>query len=445
MLRKHKGEILASIWVWILALPLVPSAALLSRHTIDSVYVLGKYKNPIILESNHDPSVITAGSKSRPEYWLVSAEDIPDYAEAPYFPIYSSRDLVNWDKQGYVIGRRPKWARGLFWAPHIALQNNSYLVYFSALTSSPPAEALPDDIQRTYVAAARNKKVATDTKCIGVATAGMGKSGRPNLSKDGTGQVFPQTTRILTCDLEGGSIDPTLAKDENTGQLYLLWKVDRNGPHGFENKVPEVRAQEISAGGDALVGGFHRILMREYTWEGDSIGGPSVLFWNNRYYLFYSTGTQPSGPDCDYQLGVARSSTLLGPYKKYPKPVLSKGDAWGCVGQGNAVSVASGNNRHWYFVHHAMRRGGGLNIVMTPFKWNAEDWPHFQGRATVVEGPSPYRTYQKTRILDVRGLPALEYWPLMACALVLVLPGAVLLRSLSGRARAIASAANVRS
>ena len=48
------------------------------------------------------------------------------------------------------------------------------------------------------------------------------------------------------------------------------------------------------------------------------------------YYLFYSGG---SFFDNTYAIGIARSLSLIGPYEKYPYPILSSNDFW--IGPGH--------------------------------------------------------------------------------------------------------------
>ena len=48
--------------------------------------------------------------------------------------------------------------------------------------------------------------------------------------------------------------------------------------------------------------------------------GPWIIWWNNFYYMFYSSGgfSHPC-----YHLACARSASLSGPYEKSPSPVVS--------------------------------------------------------------------------------------------------------------------------
>ena len=61
------------------------------------------YRNPVIAGDYPDPSVIRVGV----EFWAATTTG----GWAPHFALLRSRDLVNWEKVGYVFQSKPAWAK----------------------------------------------------------------------------------------------------------------------------------------------------------------------------------------------------------------------------------------------------------------------------------------------------------------------------------------------
>src|SRR5947199_8974870 len=82
------------------------------------------YRNPVVAGDYPDPSVTRAGD----DYW--AATTTGDWA--PHFALLRSRDLVNWQKVGYVFQTKPAWAKGDFWAPEIVNDRGHFFVFYVA-------------------------------------------------------------------------------------------------------------------------------------------------------------------------------------------------------------------------------------------------------------------------------------------------------------------------
>ena len=94
-------------------------------------------------------------------------------------------------------------------------------------------------------------------------------------------------------------------------------------------------------------------------WEGGVVEGPYILRHGDHFYLFYA-GNACCGRDCKYAEGVARSTTLLGPWEKDPaNPIILPNGAWKCPGHGTAVEDAAG---HTYFIYHAYPTAGTIYL-----------------------------------------------------------------------------------
>jgi len=114
------------------------------------------------------------------------------------------------------------------------------------------------------------------------------------------------------------------------------------------------------------------------------------------YYLLYSEGAC-CGSKCDYDVRVARSKSLKGPYEKYSKnPILTANDTWKCPGHGTIVKT---DNDKWIYMYHAYSQKSdiytGRQGLIDEIVWES-GWPLPKNE----NGPSknsntPYNTFQK--------------------------------------------------
>lgn len=333
---------------------------------------------PGILYGYGDPSVLRLEGASGGEegvcyYIVVTSNDAPDS-----FPIIRSRDLVNWEFDGFVFpkGQKPEWAAdgkyvSDFWAPEMHLVGGEFRVYF----------------------AARDRK--TRELSVGVA-----KSDSP------TGPFRAGTKPLLT----GNAIDPHVFV-AGAGGAYLFWKEDNNDvwpsrltlllhehPHLIAELFPEREdritasftqtlwpwiqglqpiqrffvqhalieavtstfsafherlehvlsdnltpvahaaghdvlramrtpfyAQRLSADGLSLVGERVKVIENDQAWEAHLIEGMWVVEREGRYYLFYAGNDFST---TEYGIGVAIADSPLGPYRKMVEPLLRSTEEW---------------------------------------------------------------------------------------------------------------------
>ena len=121
-----------------------------------------------------------------------------------------------------------------------------------------------------------------------------------------------------------------------------------------EMKPTPIFARQLSADGRSFAPGSsrHQILVNQSnTWEGGVIEAPWLVKHAGTYYLFYSGNVY----DSRYRTGVARASSVLGPYEKHGDPILANNDKWVGPGHGSVVSVGSAD----YFVYHAWKAAAG--------------------------------------------------------------------------------------
>ena len=305
------------------------------------------YRNPVIAGDFADPSVIRVGNT----YYAAGTSS----EWGPAYPVYTSKDLVNWAYVGPVFTTLPAWTMGSYWAPELFYRDNTFYVYYTARRKSD---------NRSY---------------IGVATT-------PDLSKGFTDHG---------CLLEWTSeaIDAFVVEDN--GKHYITWKA-----YGLDKgKAIEILGAELSADGLKVTGkAFSLLSAARAGWESGGAEGQAIFKRGRYYYMTYS-GNDCCGPNCNYQVGLARAQKLQGPWEKYAgNPVLIGDETWKCPGHGTVVTTP---DQRYFYLHHAYNGVDftftGRQGVLSELVWDEKTgWPAFRyGLATPAQAESPVRTLQK--------------------------------------------------
>ena len=71
----------------------------------------GFFENPVIRGDMADPSAIKVGDT----YYAAATSS----EWAPFYPIFTSSDLINWKQAGHVFNEKPSWTSHSFWAPEL--------------------------------------------------------------------------------------------------------------------------------------------------------------------------------------------------------------------------------------------------------------------------------------------------------------------------------------
>ncbi len=286
------------------------------------------FRNPVMNQDCPDPTLVrhTDGS-----YYLLSTG----------CPIYRSKDLVKWT---YVKGAfqgvsAPNFVQGGgIWAPDISYINDQYVIHYSM------------------------SKWGGEWECgIGVAV-----SKRPYGPYTDLGKLFISSE----IDVQN-SIDPFYIEDED-GKKYLFWGSFRG-----------IYAIELSDDGLAIKEGAEKKKI-----AGTLIEGTYIHKRDGYYYLIGSSGSCCDGNNSTYQLVVARSKTLLGPYyDKSNKSALNNGFTLMLKGDGNVAGpghcseiVTDDAGQDWIF-YHGYRRDNpdnGRVLHLDRVKWDSEGWPYIE-------------------------------------------------------------------
>jgi beta-xylosidase len=280
----------------------------------------------LVLPGDHpDPSVVKIGDT----YWASATTS----NWMPVYPLYKSKDLVNWKLEGNVFHTLPSWADYYFWAPEITYENGKVYLYYSA-----------------------HKKGGN--LCLGIASAD-----RPEGPYKDHGPLMCQ---------EVGSIDAFPMRDEN-GKLYLIWKEDGNSV----NKPTPIWIQELNEERTKLTGEKKELFRNNAPWEGNLVEGVSMIKRGDWFYAFYAAAGC-CGNGCTYQSGVARAKSLMGPWEKYAKnPILTNEGEWKCPGHGTPVE----KDGRFYFMYHAYHKDEtvytGRQGLIKEFRFTPDGWIEF--------------------------------------------------------------------
>ncbi len=344
-----------------------------------------QYANPVFAGAHPDPSVLRVGDV----FWATSTSN----QFAPLFPLMKSTDLVNWRLVGSIFPRPPAWSDGRYWAPELARMGGRFVVFYSA----------------------RKRGGAL---CVASAVAS-----RPQ---------GPWTDRgPLVCQ-PVGSLDAFPIKDEN-GRWQLLWKEERNAV----GESTPIWAAPLSGDGGRIIGPQRELIRNEASWEGQLVEGPAVVRRAGWFYLFYSAGDCCTS-ECDYRVGVARSRTLTGRWRKNPaNPVLVGSERFQCPGHGTVLE----HGGRYYFLYHAVRDPVvGREMLLDRVRFT-RGWPAIGTGRPSEAAPSPLGARQRPLARSLRdefaSLSPRWGWPLDADPQTVIDPlggGGVVLRANGGAA-----------
>jgi beta-xylosidase len=316
---------------WVLGLLLLLPAVARGQET----------RQPVVDANSPDPGVLKVGGT----YYMVATGE--GFGAA--FPIRTSTDLQTWTPAGFLFPplKEPAWTHGSYWAPEIHAVAGHYVAYYTA----------------------RN---ANGLLCIGAATAPSPLGPYTDL-----GQPLEEDPSV-------GSIDPTILEDTD-GQLYLYWKSDGNAFNPPRKTV--IYAQPLSSDGLHLTGTRTALIENDQPWEGNVVEAPEIEKHDGVYYLFYSGNCYDNDT---YGVGVARSTSPLGPFVKHDGPILSSGSEY--VGPGH-ISLTTSPSGEDTIVYHAWRRGqvGDPNPrvdLVDTVNW-VNGWPTVNDGTTDRPAPAP--------------------------------------------------------
>lgn len=292
-----------------------------------SIHIFGQsekyFENPVMTSDLADPTVIRIDDT----FYVTGTSS----EWAPFYPMFSSKDLVNWKQIGHVFNKKPEWTSHSFWAPELFYHNNKIFCYYTA------------------------RRKTDNVSFIGVA------------SSNSPYEEFTDHGPIVEYGTE--SIDAFIFDDN--GQLYISWKA-----YGLDNRPIELLASKLSQDGLKLEGEVFSLMKDD---ERIGMEGQYHFKHQDYYYIIYSA-RGCCGPSSDYEVRVARSKSYAGPYEKYDKnPILYGGDGDFQSG-GHGTVVKTKDNRMFYLFHAYQKNADfylGRQTVLQEIVMTDDDWIRF--------------------------------------------------------------------
>ncbi len=294
----------------------------------------------------HDPVVI----KQNDTYYL--------FCTGRGITEYSSKDLVQWQKEPSVFEEKPEWTdtvvpdfKNHIWAPDISFHNGNYYLY--------------------YAVSAFGK----NTSAIGVAT---------NKTLDKTDKDYKWVDQGIVVQSVPNrdmwnAIDPNLAFDDN-GTPWLSF-----GSFWDGLKLVKLDTNLLSI---AEPQEWYTIARRERNFDLDdkdagnaALEAPFIFKKNGYYYLFLSWDLCCRGEKSTYKVVVGRSKTIMGPYVDKEGKALDQGGGtlliegnkdWYGIGHNSAYTF---DGKDYYFSHaYDAHDNGKPKLIVKEITW-ADDWP----------------------------------------------------------------------
>jgi hypothetical protein len=266
-------------------------------------------RSPVIPGLYADPNVFVWGDT----YYIYATTDgFPGWGGKEFY-VWSSKDLVDWERSGEPIltldganGNVP-WATGNAWAPTITEKDGKFYFYFSGHNPS------------------------VDRKTIGVAVA-----------DSPTGPFTAQPNAMILNNeavTSGQAIDPAAFTDPVSGKSYLFWG---NGSPVYAELADDMVS--IKAGTFKRIDGLN-----------DFREGAFVNYRDGLYHLTYSiddTGSE------NYRVGYATATSMDGPWT-YRGVILEKKPELGILATGHNSIINVPGTDDWYIVYHRFAIPGG--------------------------------------------------------------------------------------
>lgn len=303
------------------------------------------YNNPVIATDAPDPSVILADDG---KYYL--------YATGNGYSIFSSDDLVNWERVGTAFNDRT-WPsairndrRGTLWAPEIRRIADRYVLFYTLWFGDVKYSVIGYAVADSPVGPFEDRGVLIDSQEIGVLQ----------------------------------SIDQFYYEED--GKSWIFWGSFRN-----------LYSMELDVTDDVV------ITPRPETkrqFAGTAYEGTNIFKRDGWYYFFASTGDYAGGTNSTYRTVVARSIDLMGPYlDKEGRDILDNGfdvvldrnDKFSGPGH-NAGLIEDADGRTWMFYHaydNSNPEAGRLGML-DEVKWDKDGWPYIEGGTPSSTAVAPY-------------------------------------------------------
>jgi arabinan endo-1,5-alpha-L-arabinosidase len=297
----------------------------------------------------HDPSII------RQDDWYYVFSTNVAKETGGFIPCRRSRDLVTWEKCGFVFAAIPDWARSAvprskgIWAPDIARVGDRYLLYYSV------------------------SSFGSNQSVIGLATNSTLDPAAPGFGWVDQGLVVQSRLRDRY-----NAIDPNLVGDRE-GRYWLSWG-------SFWSGIKMARIDPATGKRPDGDNQLHSLAWRPVARGGASaIEAPFIIARGEYYYLFVSFDFCCRGVASTYFVVCGRSREVTGPYVDVNGRGLEDGGG-SIVITGDERFKGTGHNavlrdgERDYLVYHAYdaANAGTATLRISPIYWTPDGWPRAQ-------------------------------------------------------------------
>jgi beta-xylosidase len=305
------------------------------------------YRNPFEDVHVGDPFIYRVGQT----YYLYGTAD--DAADIQGIPLWTSRDLVHWERRGFAFRREDgKYGDHGFWAPELFKHGDKYYLHFSAHRDREPVKVV---------------------------------------LAEGDSPAGPfRETKGPWFKTDKATIDSHVFRDAD-GRLYLfVVHLDQGEDRHFEIHVRELDPLTLDAREPSK-----EILRPSQPWETVRVRNergeeqslvteaPFVVRRGDTYFLTYSAN--PWFADT-YGVGVATAPGVLGPWTKSPaNPLLQ---ARGVIRRpGHQCLIDSPDGTRWFIAYHVVtdpaQPSGRRRRAIDRVRFGAEGSP-----TIAVDGPT---------------------------------------------------------
>lgn len=306
------------------------------------------FNNPVIHGDMADPSIIRIGDM----YYAAATSS----EWAPFYPVFESKDLVNWTQTGHIFNKQPKWTKNSFWAPELYHHKNGKVYcYYTARRES-------DNV--SYIGVAVANKPTEEFKDYG-----------------------------LLVEFGTEAIDAFIYDDN--GQLYITWKA-----YGLDNRPIEIVGSKLSDDGLKLEGEIFSLLKDD---ERMGMEGQYHFKHGDYYYIIYAA-RGCCGPGSDYDVRVARSKRFKGTYEKYEGNPILHGGSGDFISSGHGTAVTTPDGRMYYMCHAYLKGDNffmGRQPILQEMYVGEDNWVHFRtGNTTKIQQPMPFKGTKQQAVQD---------------------------------------------
>ncbi|HEM48763.1 MAG TPA: arabinan endo-1,5-alpha-L-arabinosidase [Caldithrix sp.] len=273
--------------------------------------------------------------------------------------VWSSPDMINWNKNKPVFSKAPAWAlslipgfKGHIWAPDISFHNGKYYLYYSV------------------------SAFGKNTSSIGVATNTTLHPDDPAYRWEDQGMVIQS---VPGRDL-WNAIDPNLAFDENrtpwlvfgsfwSGMKLVKMNADLRSPAEPQEWYTVAKRERHYKTEDADPG------------EG-AVEAPFIFKKGKYYYLFLSFDFCCRGIKSNYKIMAGRSEKITGPYIDKEGNRLDQGggtlvlkgdESWPGVGHNSAYTF---DDKDFLIFHgYDASDNGKSKLLIREIHWDNDGWP----------------------------------------------------------------------